>query len=344
MPAVGLGTWKSPLGKTKDAVVHAIKSGYRMIDTANDYGNEHEVGQAIKECIDSGIVKREDLFIQSKLWNTNHRREHVKADLVATLEDLQLDYIDSFVIHWPQACPAAGALGICRAPAQNKPYKFSEQSTTMFPMQDNGLYCSENECHYVETWHAMEDLVDEGLCRSIGISNFNSEQIREILSIAKKHRPQVLQNECHVYLQQKDLVDLCKASGIIFQAYSPLASADSPFRKDGDRSLFTEDAILFIAQKHKKTPAQVALRWNIQRGVSVVPKSVTPSRIEANLDVSGFDLDEADKEKMDTLNIGFRHCAWRETSLHPDYPFKNEIPHGFVVPRADGLKTSGKDY
>ena len=149
-----------------------------MVDCANDYGNEAEIGQALKELLSSGAVKREELFIQAKLWNSNHRTDHVKVDLMATLEDLQLDYLDSFVIHWPQACPANGKnAAICRPPLNNKAAKNSE-GATMFPIDDKtGLYCSDNKCHYTETWKAMEALVDEGLVHSIGLSNFNAMQV-----------------------------------------------------------------------------------------------------------------------------------------------------------------------
>eukprot|EP00633_Aureoumbra_lagunensis_P000282 CAMPEP_0197289568 /NCGR_PEP_ID=MMETSP0890-20130614/6834_1 /TAXON_ID=44058 ORGANISM="Aureoumbra lagunensis, Strain CCMP1510" /NCGR_SAMPLE_ID=MMETSP0890 /ASSEMBLY_ACC=CAM_ASM_000533 /LENGTH=165 /DNA_ID=CAMNT_0042761053 /DNA_START=1010 /DNA_END=1504 /DNA_ORIENTATION=+ len=150
MPMVALGTWKSPPGETAAAVKTAIRSGYRYIDAANDYSNEHEVGMALKELLDNEEIKREELFIQAKLWNTNHRKAHVKPDLMQTLADLQLDYIDSFVIHWPQAAPSTGLKpstrldGAFPGPAKENP---------MFPVDENsGFFCADVHCHYIETW------------------------------------------------------------------------------------------------------------------------------------------------------------------------------------------------
>lgn len=328
MPTIGLGTWKSERGKAGDAVRTAIRAGYRLIDCANDYGNEDEVGEAIAEMIDEGVVKREELFIQAKLWNTNHRKAHVRVDLEATLKDLKVDYLDSFVIHWPQACPATGVSAALRT---NGNTAMPKSHHTMFPVEDNGLYSSDNECHYMEAYHAMEDLVDEGLCKSIGLSNFNIRQIHEVLSNAKKHLPAVLQNECHPYLQQKDILDVCKINDIVFQSFSPLGSGDSPFRTPGQAKLLDDPKLKDIADKHGKSVAQVVLRWHVQRGSSAVPKSVTPSRIEENIDVFDFDLSAEDLASFDRLNIGKRFLTWFQCSMHPDFPFKDEVPFGYVI-------------
>eukprot|EP00400_MALV-I_sp_L67-5_P000497 gene497-1042_t len=218
MPAQGLGTWKSAAGKTGASVEVAIKAGYRMIDCANDYGNESEIGKAIQKGISEGVVTREELFLQCKLWNGNHRKEHVRPDLMATLERLQTDYIDSFVIHWPMACPSRSHIkgaptlesnGVnCVKYEEGKP-----ETDTMFPLREDGRYFIDADCHYIESWQEMEVLVDEGLAKSIGLSNFNKRQIEEVRQIAR-HPVSVLQNECHPYLQQKDLMDYCKINGI----------------------------------------------------------------------------------------------------------------------------------
>mmetsp|Transcript_5049 Transcript_5049/g.15141 ORF Transcript_5049/g.15141 Transcript_5049/m.15141 type:complete len:363 (-) Transcript_5049:71-1159(-) len=327
MPVVGLGTWKSARGKTGDAVRAAIKAGYRMIDCANDYGNEDEVGDAIADMIKEGVVKREDLFIQCKLWNTNHRKEHVKPDLMATLKDLQLDYVDSFVVHWPQACPATGsrpAVGVDGIEPKPK------DQPTMFPLEENGHYASDNDCHFMEAYHAMEDLVDEGLCKSLGISNFNIRQIHECLESAKKHLPCVLQNECHPYLQQKDIIDVCRNNQIVFQSYSPLGSGDRPWqRKPGEVELLDDPRLKEIADAKGKTVAQIVLRWHLDRGITCVPKSVTPSRIQGNIDLFDFKLEAEEIKAFDRLNQGRRFLMWDPTSLHPDYPFKEDLPFGY---------------
>lgn len=331
MPLISLGTWKSPKGQVAAAVKVAVESGYRGIDCANDYGNEAEIGEALKELFAAGVVKREELFVQAKLWNSNHRPEHVKADLVATLKDLQLDYIDSFVIHWPQACPSSG-----KAPAvcANGPGPGPAAEGTMFPLDDEGKYCVDLQSHYVETWHAMEALVDEGLCKSIGLSNFNTTQIREVLANVKKHRPQVLQNECHPYLQLKDLWDFCKSQQIQLQAYMPLGSYDRPFVRPGDPELLEDERVKAVAAKHKKSVAQVVLRWHVQRGVAACPKSVTPSRIKENNEIWDFELDAEDMGEFDRFNIGYRLLLWPETAGHPDYPFKDDLPYNYVVGKA----------
>merc|ERR1712244_165569 len=183
MPRLGLGTWKSPPEQTKQAILTAVKAGYRLIDCANDYDNEHVIGEALQELFAEGVVKREDLFIQAKLWNGNHRTEHVKPDIMKTLEDLQLDYIDSFVIHWPQAVPSTGKNPTLRP---NGCYPANHTKDTMFPLDDEGYYSADMESHYIETWRAMEQLVDEGLTKTIGLSNFNKRQVEEILLTAQK--------------------------------------------------------------------------------------------------------------------------------------------------------------
>jgi len=187
--------------------------------------------------------------------------------------------------------------------------------------------------------------VDEGLVKSIGLSNFNKAQIQEILSITKKHKPTILQNECHPYLQQKDLVDFCHFHGIVFQAYSPLSSKDRPamFRKKDDPELFEDKSIIAMGKKYSKSPAQIVLRWHIQAGHSATPKSVTPSRIVENIDIFDFELSRAEMDTIGKMNCGWRMLLWPHTASHPDYPFKDELPYGFKVPPAPaGLKASNE--
>merc|ERR1711860_270439 len=188
---------------------------------------------------------------------------------------------------------------------------------------------------------AMEDLVEKGLVKSIGLSNFNRRQIEEVLSKAKKHFPSVLQNESHPYLQEKDLRDFCRINKIIFQAYSALGSWDRPWKVEGSITSGTPTAgyevlnhptILKIAEKKGgKTAAQIILRWHLEMGGAMVTKSVTPSRIQSNFEIWDFNLTAEDMREISDLNIGWRHLLWAETSMHEDYPFKDWLPHGYVL-------------
>jgi len=338
MPRIALGTWKSPPAKTKNAILTAVRSGYRFLDCANDYDNEHVIGEALVELYAEGTVKRSDLFIQAKLWNSNHRPEHVEADLDATLKDLQTNYVDSFVIHWPMACPSTGKNVTLRTSGI---YPAHHSQNTMFPTDEEGYYCFDNESHYVETWKKMEELVDKGKCKSIGLSNFNLAQVREILNIpGLKYRPAVLQNESHPYLHEKDLRDYCRNHGIAFQAYSPLGSADRPWLKEGSITsgkpvtgyeVLQHPLITKLASKYGKSPANIVIRWHLQMGGTLAAKSVTPSRIEENIKVWDFCLSPEEMKEFDGLNVGWRHLMWAETSSHRDYPFKDQLPYGYVL-------------
>jgi len=327
MPMICLGTWKSDPGETGAAVKAAIEAGYRGLDCANDYGNEAEIGKALKEIFAAGTVKREDLFIQGKLWNTNHRKEHVRLDLEATLKDLQLPYLDSYLLHWAQACPATGKLALNVNGNRLAP----QEEGTMFPVDEKGLYVYDRDSHFMETWHAMEELVDAGLCKTIGLSNFNIEQIREVLMNAKKHKPAILQNECHPYLQLKDMLDFCNIHQIQLQAYMPLGSADRPMAQPEDPEVLQDKQIHKIASKYKKSPAQVVLRWHIQRGVAATPKSVNPGRIKENNDIWDFELTPEDMREFDRFNMHFRMLLNPEACGHPDYPFHDDLPYQYKI-------------
>lgn len=204
----------------------------------------------------------------------------------------------------------------------------------MFPTDAEGRYCNDNESHYMETWYAMEDLVDAGLCKTIGISNFNATQLMEVMENAKKYKPSILQNESHPYLQQKDLRDVCRHQGIVFQSYSPLGSGDRPWAKPGDPEVLNDPCLVSIAKRKEKSVAQIVPRWHLQRDSCVVAKSITPSRIVDNFNLWDFSLDQEDMEQIYRLNRGWRHLLWPETSGHPDYPFKDELPHDYVIGRA----------
>jgi len=295
MPIFGLGTWKAQPGEVGAAVQEAIKLGYRHIDCAACYGNEAEVGAAIKE---SGVA-REDLWITSKLWNNSHREADVKPACLKTLKDLQLDYLDLYLIHWPHGFQGGGA---------------------MIMKNEDGSVIYDTETDYCETWAAMEKLVDEGLVKNIGISNFNSEQVDRVMAMAKIP-PAINQFECHPFLSQQPLIAHCAKHGIKITAYSPLGSG---------KLALTEPRCVAIADKYNKSAAQLFIRWQIQRGVVVIPKSVTPSRLAQNMDVFGFEISEEDMAAMDALNEDKRigvpeievegKMVPRDAS-HPHYPF-----------------------
>jgi alcohol dehydrogenase (NADP+) len=262
----------------------AIDAGYRHIDCAAIYGNESEVGAALKAKIDAGVVKREDLFIVSKLWNNAHKKENVKPACEKTMQDLGLEYLDLYLMHWPHGFAPGGAL---------------------IPKNEDGTVQYDEETHFTETWAAMEELVPAGLVRSIGISNFNPKQVKEVCDICKI-KPAMNQVERHPYFDQKLLVQTCTDNGIPLTAYCPLGSGDNPFRKPDDPKLLEDQVLTEIGAKYNKTSAQIALRWEVDTGVVVIPKSVSPERIIQNLSICDFKLAQEDLEKIATVNRNWR--------------------------------------
>ncbi|XP_077981173.1 aldo-keto reductase family 1 member A1-like [Glandiceps talaboti] len=275
MPMVGLGTWQSSPGDVGKAVVAALEYGYRNIDCALVYENEAEVGEALKTQFEKNL-ERNDVFICSKLWHTMHAAEDVKPACQQTLKDLGLDYVDLYLMH----CP----------------YGFKKTKTgELYPKNADGSMMY-SDVPLIETWRAMEELVDEGLCKHIGLSNANSKQVTEVCENGRI-KPAVLQVGCNPYFNQSKLINLCKEKGIVVTAYTPLG-----FSNLIDEVLLENPLLKSIGDKYKKSPAQVTLRFNVQRGVVVIPKSVTPSRIAENKEIFDFELTEDDMKSIEGLH------------------------------------------
>ncbi|GAA5867249.1 hypothetical protein JCM8547_003135 [Rhodosporidiobolus lusitaniae] len=263
IPAVGLGTWQSKPGEVEKAVEAALKAGYRHIDGAWIYGNLKEVGEGLRT---SG-VPREEVFITSKLWCTRHR--NVEEAVQENLKLLGVDYLDLYLIHWPVPMNAQG----------NDP---------KFPTREDGSRDLDLERKIADTWKDLEAVVEKGLVKAIGVSNFSIPFLQDLLKTAKI-RPAANQVELHPYLPQHDLVNFLKENNIIAQAYSPLGSTDSPLLKD--------EEIVKIADKHGVSTGTVLISYQVSRDVVVLPKSVTPKRIEDN-----FKIVRLDSEDLDVLN------------------------------------------
>jgi len=285
MPVIGLGTWKSATGEVYKAVREAINIGYRHFDCAHIYGNEAEIGTAFADAFKTGEVKREELWVTSKLWNNSHRKDQVEPALKVTLQNLQLDYLDLYLIHWP-VCLQEG-IGFPATPSEFVPI-------SQIPL--------------TETWSGMEALVKKGLARHIGVSNFSIRNLKAV-SEGASILPEVNQLELHPYLQQPALVDYCKQNSIAVTAYSPLGSPDRPVRliKEGDPAILESEVIKQLATKKNCSPAQVLLSWAVGRGTSAIPKSVSPKRLKENLEAAELTLSAGEMAEIAALDLNFRY-------------------------------------
>jgi len=302
VPIFGLGTWKSKPGEVTQAVKDAIDAGYRHIDGALIYQNESEVGAGIRAKIEEGVIKRADIFVTSKLWNTFHRPDLVEPAIRTTLADLGLDYVDLYLIHWPTGFKEEGEL-------QPK----DERGNLEFSNVD-----------FVDTWKVMEGLVGKGLAKSIGVSNFNSEQLIRLLD-SSTIIPATNQIECHPYLNQRKLIEFCKSQTITVTAYSPFGSPDRPWAEPGEAKLLDDPKLVKIGKRYNKSSAQVILRWMVQRDVIVIPKSVNKGRIEQNFDIFDFELAPEDMDVIYQMDRNWRAVGVEHFKDHKDFPFKIEF-------------------
>ena len=257
IPALGFGTLIPDPVATQTATKAALEAGFRQLDTAERYRTEKEVGQAMQEVFKAGKIKREDVFVATKLWNTNHRPERVKPAFEASLKKLQLDFLDLYLIHTPFAFQPG-----------------DEQD----PRDASGNVIYDKGVTLLDTWRALEELVDQGKCKAIGLSDVSLEQTRDIFEVARI-KPAVVHVESHPYLPQWELLDYCRARGIVLQAFAPLGHNLEP-------KLLDDPVITAIARRVGKTSAQVLLAWAIQRGTALLTTSKTPSRIKENFDIS----------------------------------------------------------
>jgi len=277
IPALGFGTLIPDPIETKKAVKTALEVGFRQFDCAERYRNEKEVGEAIKEVFKEGKIKREELFVGTKLWNNNHRPERVKPAFEASLKKLQLDYVDLYLIHTPFA------------------FKPGEEQD---PRDENGKVIYDEGVTLLDTWRALENLMDQGRCKAIGLSDIGLEKVQEIFESARI-KPAVVQVESHPYLPQWDLLDFCKKKGIVLHAFAPLGHGIEP-------KLVDDPVITTISKRLKKTPAQVLLAWALQRGTAPITTSKNPNRIKENFDVSALPED-AMKEIREGINTQYRY-------------------------------------
>ena len=311
LPAAGFGLWKIDKPDTADLVHAAIEAGYRHLDSAADYGNEKEAGEGIKSALAAGLCQREDLWVTSKLWNNYHRPEHVRAACEKTLSDLGLDYLDLYLIHFPIAL------------------KFVDFDVRYPPewFFDPGAEAPRMEIDPVplhQTWAAMEDLKASGLVKHIGVCNYNSALLHDLMAYAKQ-KPEVLQVEAHPYLTQERLIKLAQDYGMTVTAFSPLGALSyvSLDMATENESVLEMEAVKAAAVRLGKTPAQVVLRWGVQRGTAIIPKTARRGRLKENLALFDFELNAEEMQAISALNRNRRFndpAVFCEAAFNTFYP------------------------
>lgn len=289
MPAIGLGTWKMEDGSATQAVKTALELGYRHIDCAPIYLNEPDVGVAFESVFQQGNIKRSDVWVTSKLWCNRHRPDLVQGALKSTLADLKLDYLDLFMIHWP----------IVFRDDVHRP----EKPEDFLSLEDMPLS---------DTWQALENCVDTGLCRNIGVCNFSIKKLKCLLATCRI-KPSANQVECHPFLPQQDLFNFCKNEGIQLVGYSPLGSGDRPERMRGatDPNLFEHETIKELASRRQISAGQLMLAWAVTRGSAVIPKSSNPERMAENLAAGSLQLTNEEMSAINSIETLHRYVHGR---------------------------------
>ncbi len=285
IPALGFGTLIPDPVATKTATKAALETGFRQLDASERYRNEKEVGKAMQEVFNAGKIKREEVFIATKVWNNNHRPKRVKPAFEASLKRLRLDYVDLYLIHTPFAF---------------------QPGDDQDPRDANGNVIYDKGVTLLDTWRALEGLVDEGKCKAIGLSDVGLSQTQEIFAAARI-KPAVVHVESHPYLPQWELLDYCRKNGIVLQAFAALGHSSEP-------NVLQDPVITAIAKRVDKTPAQVLLAWAIQRGTALLTTSKTPSRIKENFEVSTLP-EEAVREISEGITLRVRFNAVVETGV-----------------------------
>jgi len=301
IPVLGLGTYKEENEEVLiKAIKSAIQSGYRHFDCAHIYFNEQHIGKAIRGSFaeSNGSLKREDFFITSKCWNTFHSTQKVHLCLDQIIERLGLEYLDLYLIHWPMG--------------------FKEDAGD-YPMGEDGKMIA-SDVHYLDTYKAMEECVRNGKAKSIGLSNFNIQQIQDVLNNCTI-RPVCNQFEVNPLFRNEELVQFCQKNDIVVVAYAPLGAPDRAWLKSEDPVPLQHPIVLNLAKKHNKSPAQIILRWLLQRNIVVIPKSVNPGRIEENSKIFDFTLSDEDAAEFNNFKDQFRFYKFEVSDNHPFYPF-----------------------
>ncbi|XP_069759365.1 aldo-keto reductase family 1 member C1-like isoform X2 [Narcine bancroftii] len=304
LPIFGLGTSstdKPVKGETVEAVKIAIEMGYRHFDGALMYGNEDEVGEAIRAKIADRTVKREDVFYTSKVWMTYLSPTLVQKALEKTLKDVQLDYIDLYLVHWPMGLK----------PSENE----------LFPSDASGKILMD-DVDFRETWKVMESCKEAGLVRSIGVSNFNRAQLEMVLKMPNlKYKPVCNQVECHPYFNQNKLLKYCQHNNIVLVGYSPLGKLNySKFVSPEKPILLNDPELKKIGDKLHKSVAQVVLRYQVQRGVVVIPKSFNQGRMKQNMAIFDFELTNEEMKTINGLNKSIRYVTLEQKGSGPKCP------------------------